>query len=824
MKYNRFRIIIFSKNSIIKNMFVKQGKSNLKYILIVVVLAIIVGGVIVWNYWLVLREKKLQIEKPQKKEMVELENRLYRKKITFDLKNTETLKNFQISLKLDTLSLIREGKLSLDCGNIRFTDSDGKTKIPYWIKGRCGQNNTEIWLRIPEILPNERKSIYIYYGDANKPSASNFDEVFIKADNHLVAWYYLNNLETKTVLDFSGNKNKGRLFGVDYIYAKKHYVVFSNWERSWEGRNTYFEIPAESLNFNKTKGSIEMWVMPRKELAELCAEKCPKRYQRLVIDTNWQIELGINPNGDLYFYPAQAPKDNYNMIASPLKSDEWNHIIVTWNFENKEVTFYINGEKKKNYVENVPKYWKKVAQTGNWQFGGTSLGIDSFFAGYIDGIRIYSKTLDDKEAKSAYHYNSEASRYPKISFGEEELVSVEKATGEVFNPSLVKNINLTDKIKLKIYYATPLDIEYRLSRYPNAGVYIEQSTNEHLFLIPKNIDEYIPIFGVPSHFFPYEGADVEFKDYFLLSYVGLKINNPKLIKDLKIELKKVETYQYGINNKYFEKLIPVVYACGPFHSYKVVGESEFSLIEEKEGIYWYKLKNPVFVDKETTMIQLYYKPSGEEGKLSIQIADMVFTDKNKKLVRPTISIGEDQEWEFEGYGKHPVKNYLAYLAKEEKGFIIFKQNLDTQKLDLSFENRGEDSIIIDNQSIWNIETQSIRWKVKDIKIQDLNNNIIYKISIEEIKNHIFGKKIEPGQTVKIPLASLQDLQTNTPYYITIGTGEESQLEEITNQKRIIRWIFGNNPYYYPRYRSGNDLYLYRLSIGQDGSISFEELR
>lgn len=835
--------------------FLFQGKTNWKYILIVVILSAIVGGVISWYYWSLLKEREPQIEKPQEKEMAIFENRQYRREIIFDLKNTETLKDFQISLKLDTLSLIKERKLSFDCGNIRFTDSDGKTEIPYWMKDSCGQTDTEIWVKIPEVLPNEKKSIYVYYGDANKPSASNFDKVFIKTDNYLMVWYSsLNNFkeETAEILDFSGNKNNGRVVDrgiVTRIYSsdKKELepfdnVVIGDRKQIWEGRNRYFEVPSKILNFDKSRGSIEMWVMPTKkktwwgkepsvyemlsefwaEPFELCGDQCSKRYyQRLFVDANWQMELGINPNGNLYFYPAQASKDNYNLIKEPLKNQEWNHIIVTWDFENKEIIFYINGEKKKNDIENVPKYWKEIAQTGNWQFGGTNLGIDSFFTGYIDGIRIYSKTLDDKEVKSAYHYNNRASRYPTISFGEEELISAGKIAGEVFNPSLVKDINSTDKIKLDIYYATSLD-RNKCQSYPADGEYIEQSTNEHLFLISKHRDEYIPIFGVPSHFYPYEGVGVEFKNSFLLSYVGLKINNPQLIKDLKIEFKKVESYEYGMNNKYFEKLIPIVYACGPGYGYKVVGDSEFSLIGEKEGIYWYQLKSPIFINKEAIMMQLYYKPNNQEGDLSIQVVDMVFTDKDKKFLRPTFLKVPIEEEYCENI-THPTEKYLAYLTNEEKGFIIFKQNFDTQKLDLSFENHGKDSINIDNQSIWSIETQSIKWVVKDIKIQDLNDNIIFKVSIDEIKNQIFGKKIEPGQAIKIPLVFLHNLQKNTSYYITVRTEEESKKEKITNQNRIIRWVFGDNPYYYPQYRRDNDLYLFRLNIGQDGSVSFEKV-
>jgi len=171
------------------------------------------------------------------------------------------------------------------------------------------------------------------------------------------------------------------------------------------------------------------------------------------MDADWRIELGINPDGDLYFYPAQAPKNNYNLIKNPLKSNEWNHIIVTWNFETKKVNFYINGEERKNNIENVPKYWKEPAKTEakEWYLGGTALNIESTFTGDISELRTYNKSLNKEEVKWAYQFNRKELRHPKISFGEEELISVEKTTGDIFDPLSVKDIKTIDKIKVNIY-------------------------------------------------------------------------------------------------------------------------------------------------------------------------------------------------------------------------------------------------------------------------------------------------------------------------------------------------------------------------------------
>jgi hypothetical protein len=823
-------------------MFIRKFKFNFKYILIIIILAVIFDNFIVLITSLfTLQKVQSQTQKFQEKKIFDLTNKEYRKKIVFDLKNNETLKDFQIFLKLDTLSLIKEGKLSFDCGNLRFTDSDGKTEIPYWIKSGCGENDTQIWLRIPEITPRTKKTIYVYYDNAYKPSASNFDNVFI-TNNNLMGWYFFDNL--KVITDLSMNKNNANTIGLDYEMISPEmkledcenrnrcFAYLDNWgyKDGWTDRpDAYFEIPSKGLNFDKSQGSIEMWIKPDNVKSG--------KYQRLIIDTNWDIELGINPYGDLYFYPAQAPKNNYNLIKNPLKNNKWNHIVVTWNFNNKEVNFYINGEKKKNDVNNVSKYWKRIARTGDWRVGGTSLNwetttgnssyIETAFVGYIDGLRIYSKALNNQEIKAAYRYNGSNLRYPTIFFGEEELISEEKQINQDFDLSTIKNINLTDKINISSCYVWPFP-------YYTEWKYIDPLSNEYLFLESKNPDPdyYSPIFGVESHFFPYEGTPVKFKDHFLLLYVGLEINNPQLVKDIKISFSKYysyeDEYRKGKINKYFEKLIPKSYACGPYGNYKLIGSSELSLIGEKDGVYWYALRDPIFFDKEESVMQLSYKPTGEEGKLSIRVADMVFIDKDKKFVRPSLLKYTDIVLPYifdEGSSNcSPYNKYLVYLAKEEKGNIVFRQNSDMQTLDLSFENIGKDSITIDNQSIWNIKNKSISWIVKDIKIQDSSGNIISKISLDEIKNKILGKQIETNQSIKIPIVSLKDLQKNKFYYIVIGTGGEYKGEKITNQNRIIKWSFVYSPYYYPQFYKDDNLYIYRIKITQDDSIIFDEIR
>jgi len=85
---------------------------------------------------------------------------IYKKPITIDnTQNSNTLTNYQVLVTLDTQSLISQGKMRSDCGDIRFTDSDGSTLLNYLIEN-C--NIGRILVKVPYIpASSTKKSIFI---------------------------------------------------------------------------------------------------------------------------------------------------------------------------------------------------------------------------------------------------------------------------------------------------------------------------------------------------------------------------------------------------------------------------------------------------------------------------------------------------------------------------------------------------------------------------------------------------------------------------------------------------------------------------------------
>jgi hypothetical protein len=103
----------------------------------------------------------------------------YRREVTINnTNNSNNLSDYQVLITLNTQSLISVGKMRSDCGDIRFTDSDGETLLNYWIESGVNTTSTKIWVKIPSIPANSTKTIYVYYGNSSATSLSNGNATF----------------------------------------------------------------------------------------------------------------------------------------------------------------------------------------------------------------------------------------------------------------------------------------------------------------------------------------------------------------------------------------------------------------------------------------------------------------------------------------------------------------------------------------------------------------------------------------------------------------------------------------------------------------------
>ncbi len=110
----------------------------------------------------------------------------YRRPIIIKERSGSDLVDYQVRIELNTNNF-DYSKAKSDGSDIRFTDSDGVSPLPYWIEVWNPSGTSIIWVKIHKIPANSEKTIYMYYGNPNAESESNASAVFIKDKIYLIS-------------------------------------------------------------------------------------------------------------------------------------------------------------------------------------------------------------------------------------------------------------------------------------------------------------------------------------------------------------------------------------------------------------------------------------------------------------------------------------------------------------------------------------------------------------------------------------------------------------------------------------------------------------
>ena len=125
----------------------------------------------------------------------------YRKPITIS-NSGSALTDYQVSITVDTATLVTAGKLQSTCNDIRFTSSDSLTSLNYWIESGPNTVSTKIWVKITSILASpSTTTIYMYHGNTGATSASNGTNTFMYFNPINSNSDFINNFDT---YDYNG--------------------------------------------------------------------------------------------------------------------------------------------------------------------------------------------------------------------------------------------------------------------------------------------------------------------------------------------------------------------------------------------------------------------------------------------------------------------------------------------------------------------------------------------------------------------------------------------------------------------------------------------
>ncbi len=158
--------------------------------------------------------------------------RRYRKPVVLTENSGTLLENYQVNLTVDTESLIKEEKMSSDCGDIRFFGSNS-SELHHHIHSGCNSQNTSIAIKIPEIHSGSEKKIWMYYG-SNYGDGGDPEETYYIYDLHG------NGYSGDLINDANYRKNQGFVELTENKDGQKGAINYSNgtpepgWKASWE--------------------------------------------------------------------------------------------------------------------------------------------------------------------------------------------------------------------------------------------------------------------------------------------------------------------------------------------------------------------------------------------------------------------------------------------------------------------------------------------------------------------------------------------------------------------------------------------------------------
>lgn len=321
----------------------------------------------------------------------------YRKKVTFDnLAQAENLTNFPVLVKLDPtrISYINTQDSGQD---IRFSDSNGTTLLPYEIEKWDETGESFVWVKVPQIDAfSNTDFIYMYYGNTTATDAQ--DSTAVWDENYIIVQHLNETLGTHSDSTINGHDSTtvnltqqgtydGSIDGSDFFNGTTDDVRF----------NTF---PRITKNF-----TIEFWLKP--------VDHGDNPYSMYVNQgrdwpcSGWQFN--DNPSNPGYiglWYDVDGDNNCDPWTAFPHRGEDvWQYI--TWTYEENGFSrVYVDSTTEMEIPyggEIMYKYNEKLT------LGESSISSNAYNAkGGIDELRISNSVRSENWVAAQYASMSDA--------------------------------------------------------------------------------------------------------------------------------------------------------------------------------------------------------------------------------------------------------------------------------------------------------------------------------------------------------------------------------------------------------------------------------
>ena len=291
--------------------------------------------------------------------------------------------------------------------DIRFTDSNGTTLLPYeresWSGGKGSAATANFWVRVPTVLHSASTTIYVYYGNSadsdwtattstitNCTSITNAQCTWKEGatQNYLAVWHMKEAGTPATWNDSTANAINGTNYGATATTGQ----VNGGGSFVATGSNYFITPILPTVTAGITE---EAWVKPNAAGGVIFSE-----LGQAGINYGWHdshLEVETNNTVKVCMW---ANSETCAVAGSGITYGQWYHMVMRYNTTGPELTGFINGVK--GATNGSTKQYPGSLFYGIGATDITNGGDGSYFSGLLDEERISKVTRTDGWIKFEY--------------------------------------------------------------------------------------------------------------------------------------------------------------------------------------------------------------------------------------------------------------------------------------------------------------------------------------------------------------------------------------------------------------------------------------
>ena len=207
-----------------------------------------------------------------------------------------------------------------------------------------------------------------------------------RRDPDLVLHYTFDKGSGSKVIDHSGNRNDGTIYGANWTSGISGYAL------SFDGSDDYVDV----ANIEPNEKTVTLWYNPLNITPATSEYLAGDSFAGGTQNTKgWQIY--INSASDLVFSVGNGTNYNKYILSSIQSTNRWYFVSAVHDYGNNNLSLYIDG----NLVGSTGIVG--YATTGyHVNLGRYTYGSSRYFNGTIDEVRIYDRALSSQEIQAIY--------------------------------------------------------------------------------------------------------------------------------------------------------------------------------------------------------------------------------------------------------------------------------------------------------------------------------------------------------------------------------------------------------------------------------------